>query len=46
MLVFPVLLLTLSLFWILSGVIGLARFEAALTVLDGVITDWVASQQA
>jgi uncharacterized protein YbjT (DUF2867 family) len=37
MLVFPVLLLTLSLFWILSGVIGLARFEAALAVLDGAL---------
>lgn len=35
MLVFPVLLLVLSLFWISSGVIGLWRSEEALGVLDG-----------
>jgi uncharacterized protein YbjT (DUF2867 family) len=37
MLVFPLLLLTLSLFWILSGVIGHARSDAALAVLDGAL---------
>ncbi|MBI1399853.1 SDR family oxidoreductase [Hyphomonas sp.] len=37
MLVFPVLLLTLSLFWVLSGVIGLVRSETALAVLDGAL---------
>ncbi|MEZ5937101.1 MAG: SDR family oxidoreductase [Hyphomonadaceae bacterium] len=36
-LVFPLLVLTLSAFWIASGVIGLVRLDAAADVLDGAI---------
>ena len=36
-LLFPVLLLTFSLFWAMSGIIGLVRWEAAAGVLDGVL---------
>jgi len=38
MLVFPVLVLTLALFWLASGVIGFWRADDAARVLDGVVT--------
>jgi len=37
-LVFPVLLVVLSIFWIASGVIGIVQREAAATLLDGVLS--------
>lgn len=44
-LVYPVLVATLSLFWVASGVIGLIRHEAALQVLPAAVPDelsWLA----
>ncbi len=39
LLVFPLLLMTLSLFWIVSGVIGFLSFEDALQVMEGRLPD-------
>jgi len=37
-LAFPIMVLTLAVFWIASGVIGLFRLDAAMPVLDGVFS--------
>jgi len=42
MLALPVLLLTLSGFWIVSGLIGFANSAAAVAVLNGVLPDGLA----
>jgi hypothetical protein len=42
-LVFPVLVVTLALFWIASGLIGAWRREEAMAVLDGVVSRDVAA---